>query len=330
MSRSIEIASSPFQEIKSTSFMTIKVRHFLLLVTIILCSCGQKASNPTNTDTDPSSLPDSVKLQLYYDRTDKFEYINGYEYDKSVLAKTEENRDTIKLLNFIKANYGSIEGDNSDFAFTPEIILNSTYGIDFNGDSLLDIFYDGPSGGEPNITEIFLNKGDHYEKVFSENQDISKADFSNNKLNSFILMDPGCCADPEIIERYYSISYDDKKPTFRLDKTIGYLASTEKPQEVIPTPIEFTTAKDNVKLRAECYQLDNVETAIYGIHGNAIGTYNAGATGKALGLKKDKNEVWIYAIMDAENKIDSCDFPAFIEQPTALRGWLLKSDTDLK
>lgn len=310
--------------------MTTRTNYILsILTTVIFCSCGQQKNGIVNNNADHITPTDSAKFEQYFQWSEKIEYIKTYNYDLTVLPKTEKNRDTVLLLNFLKTNYDSVKL-YADFPYQPTDLVKSVYSIDFNGDELLDIIYDGGTGGEQNITQLFLNKGDHYQKIFSGYQDVIKAEFSDNRLTSFILINPGCCADPQIVEYYYSVTYADKKPTFKLDKTIGYLSQTEKPQKQLSSPKKFSIINDNAKLRNDCYKLDNVEHPVYGGNGNVIANYKSGSKGIALGIKKDKNAEWIYAIMDSDNKIDSCDFPTFKEQPTEIRGWLLKKDTDWK
>ncbi len=310
--------------------MTTHINYILtILTTLIFCSCGQQKGDTVTNNIDQTTLTDSAKFEQYFQWTEKVEYIKAYNYDLTVLPTTERNRDTIMLLNFLTANYDSVKL-YEDFPYQPNDLVKSVYAIDFNGDDLLDIIYDGPTGGEQNITQLFLNKGNHYEKVFSGYQDVIKADFSNNRLNSFVLINPGCCADPQIVEYYYSVIYADNIPTFKLGKTIGYLSQTEKPQKQLSSPKVFSVLTDNAKLRSDCYILDNVEHPVYGGRGNAIANYKAGSKGIALGIKKDKNIEWVYAIMNANNIIDSCDFPTFKEQPTEIRGWILKTDIDWK
>lgn len=300
-----------------------------ILTTLLFCSCGQQKNETVDNNADQNAQTDSAKLERYFQWTEKMDYIKAYDYDLSVLPTTEKNRDTVMLFNFLTTNYDSVKL-YADFPYQPTDLVKSIFAIDFNGDNLLDIIYDGPTGGEQNVTQLFLNKGDHYEKVFSGYQDIIKADFSNNRLNSFTLINPGCCADPQIVEYYYSVKYHDNKQTFTLDKTIGYLSQTEKPQRQLSEFKEFVVQTNNAKLRSDCYKFDNVEHPVYGTNGNAIATYKSGSKGKALGMKKDKDVEWIYAIMNSDNKIDSCDFPTFKEQPTELRGWILKTETDWK
>lgn len=301
----------------------IAIYILTIITTVTLCSCGKQKKSDQITQTD------SAKFEQYFLWTEKNEYINAYNQDLSILSKIEKNRDTISLLNFLATNFESVK-PNGDYQFKPADLINYVYGIDFNGDSLLDIIYDGASGGEQNITQLFLNKVNHYQKVFSGYQDIIEAKFTDNRLTSFVLFNPGCCADPQIVEYYYSVKYKANEPAFTLDKTIGYLDHTEKPQTQFNTSKEVTVKYSNAKLRSDCYILDNVEHPQYGSNGNVMATFAIGSKGKALGMKIHKGVEWIYVRMNSDNKIDSCNFDTFKEQPTEIRGWMLKKDITLK
>ncbi|MCX6351396.1 MAG: hypothetical protein NTX03_06015, partial [Bacteroidetes bacterium] len=173
--------------------------HYIYIVLAAAClSCGQNKPKSGNAKCENSNLNDSILLQKYEAFLDKVEYINS-DYDMKVLERIEKSRDTILLENFIKENYDIIK-PYKEFSLIPKELVKYTYAIDFNGDSLLDIFYDGPTGAMPRISQIFLNLGTRYKKVFSEYQDIIKMDFINNKLHSFILNNEGCCADPQIVD----------------------------------------------------------------------------------------------------------------------------------
>jgi hypothetical protein len=300
-----------------------------VLMTVFFCSCGQQKKETVDKEADHQILTDSAKIEQYFQWTSNIDYIKAYEYDLSVLPSLEKNRDTVMLLDFLITNFDIVKLF-TDFPYQPADLVESVYAIDFNGDDMLDIIYNGGSGGEPNITQVFLNKGDHYKKVFAGYQDIIKADYSNNRINSFTLINPGCCADPQIVEYYYSVTYFENEPTFNLDKTIGYLSQTEKPQRLFSETREFAVKTDNSKLRSDCYLLDNVEHPVYGGNGNAIATYNSGSKGIALGIKGDNGVEWIYAILNSNNKINNCDFPSFLEHPTEIRGWILKTDIEWK
>ena len=182
------------------------------------------------------------------------------------------------------------------------------------------------------ITEFFLHRRDHYEKVFSGDQFIDKVDFSNNRLDSFTLLNPGCCADPQFLEYYYSVKYLQDKISFILGKTVGYVLGTQKPQKTLPIADEFSVVSSKANLRSTCYIFDIIDSSAfdYGRNGNLIASYTKGSKGKVLGTRKDKGINWLFVLMDSDHKIENCDYPSFLKQPTEIQGWILQTDTDWK
>jgi len=240
-----------------------------------------------------------------------------------------KNRDTLFLKNFLATYYDSVKFYH-EFPYQPKDLVKFLYAIDFNGDHLLDVFYQGPTGAEPNITQIFLNKGNCYKKVFTGYQDIVQMTFNKDRLVAFRLYNPCCCADPQIVEYNYEITYKRGEPIFSLDKTIGYLYLTEKADNTFNPVQEFAITVEKSNLRKECYFLDDVEHPVNGSRGNITATYGNGAKGKAIGFKKDQENEWIYVLMEPTTKMEHCDFSTFMAQPTYIYGWILKKDTDLK
>jgi hypothetical protein len=299
----------------------------ILLFTAYVFGCNE--SNNSGTGPYNEILTDSAKLYRYLSWTDSAEYLNGYNYNHDFLSHIEINRDTLQLLNFLAVIYDSIK-TYEEFPFTQADLVKFTYALEINGDDLIDVIFDGPTGGEESITKIFLNKGENLELAFTGYQDIMDGDFTGNKLNSFTLINPGCCADPQIIEYFYSVNYSNSMPTFHLDKTVGYLSQTEKPQKTFQNPDKFSTKSVSASLRPECYILDSIEFGVFGENGNLIANYKTGSTGRALGMKIEKGVEWMYVIMDPVHRLDNCQFPTFMEQPTEIKGWILKSETDIK
>jgi len=297
-----------------------KMRNYYLLITltaISVCSNGQNS----NTDTD--------KIVKYFEWTEKIEYLKEPEYNRTILADNEKNRDTLFLQNFMAMNYDSVKLYN-DFPYQPKELVKYLYAIDLNGDNLLDVFYQGPTGGEPNIIQIFLNEGHRYKKVFTGYQDIVNMKFEKDKLVSFRLFNPGCCADPQILEYNYEITYKKDEPIFSLNKSIGYLRLTEKVENSFNPVQKFAITVDKSNLRKECYFFDDAEHPVNGSRGNITATYKRGAKGKAIGFKRDQENEWIYVLMEPTSKIEQCVFSNFMEQPTQIYGWILKKDTNLE
>ncbi len=296
------------------------MRYYYLLIiltAISFCSHGQ------------NSKADTEKIVKYFLWTGKIEYLKVPEYDRKILADYERNRDTLFLQDFIAMYYDSVKL-YKEFPYHPRDLVRFLYAIDFNGDNLLDVIYQGPTGVEPDITQIFLNQGDCYKKIFTGYQDIVRMTFDKNRLVSFGLYNPGCCADPQIVEFNYEIAYKKTEPVFSLDESIGYLYLTEKAENLYDPVLEFAITVDKSNLRKECYFFDDVEHPVNGSRGNITATYRRGAKGKAIGFKIDQENEWIYVLMEPTSKIEQCDFSTFMAQPTHIYGWLLKKDTNLK
>jgi hypothetical protein len=234
------------------------------------------------------------------------------------------------LLQFLNQNFDIVK-PYTNYPYQPKGVLKSTYAIDINDDKLLDIIFEGPMLNGT-ITEIFLNKGDHYEKVFFGHQFIDEVNFSNNKLNSFTLLNPGCCSDMQFLEYYYSVKYLQDTILFTLGKTIGYVLGTQKPQKILPIAKDFSVVSSKSNLRTTCYIYDIFDSSAfdYGRYGNLIASYTKGSKGKVLGAREDKGIEWLFVLMNSDNKIENCDYPSFLKQPTEIKGWILKTDTDWK
>ncbi|TAH09547.1 MAG: hypothetical protein EAZ12_06220 [Sphingobacteriia bacterium] len=299
-----------------------------IFTTLTFCSYGQQTWGTVENKNDLASQTDSAKLEHYFQWQNSQKSIKQFKYDDQLLLKIEKKRDSLKILQFLTKNYKIIK-PIADFPYKPADLVKYTYAIDLNGDNLLDMVYVGPYSGDYKISQIFLNNDGQYKKVFSGKQEIVKIGFSKKRLNSFTLLNPGCCADPGQVEYNYKVSFSTNKPIFKRTHTIGYYNETEKPLSIFTKTKAFIVKADKAKLRFECYPLD-IEHPFYGMYGNSIASYKSGSKGKAIGFKKENDVDWIYVIMSSKNKIDNCDFSTFKDQPTQIRGWILKTDIEWK
>ncbi len=294
----------------------------------VISSCNDSQKDLDEHPIDSKAISDSIQLVKYGDWWQTIEIIELDKEDKYLLADLEMDRDSLRLLEFLTANLGMVDFYNNQFNYQPDELVKYTYHIDFNGDGLMDIVYHGPTGGEPSVTHFILNHGDKYERLFSGLQDPIHMEFLENRLIAFTLIDPGCCADPQYFETEYSVHYNENIPKFTLDRKVGYLRSTEKPQIELGSARDFTVIADYTKLRENCYTLDDVEDPVTGSNGNAIGIYRKKAKGKVMGIKRDQNRLWLYVLMSKGNKLDSTVFPDFTDPQVEVLGWMIQSDTD--
>ncbi len=313
--------------------MIIKSTFYILTI-LILVSCGQKntneenKSNSTNLTEEEKIKNDSIELDKHYSYYKKTTYENYRQYNTKIVADYEKERDTLSIIDFLESHISKIF-TYEDFPYEPSDLIKHVFLIDINNDGDKDVIYQGPTGGEPNMTVIFLKQDKNYLEVFRQYQDIFEIEFMDEKLNRLALTNPGCCADPQVVDYFYSVSYNDNKPTFKLERTIGYLSGYEKPKNNFSQEKSFTITQDNAKLRNECYELDT-EHPYYGESGNILTTYKKGSTGRAFAEKNENGVFWLYVLMDKKSKFDKNYFPTFKEQPIELYGWIKKNETDLK
>jgi hypothetical protein len=313
----------------------INLKSFVYLSVLgTLVSCGNYYTHEVNENgsrsfvVDQLDNNDSIELVNYLLYTKKYSMENEMEYNTNVIADFEKERDTNSILKFLENNISSIfKSDN--YPFTPSELVEYIYQIDINDDELKDVIYHGPTGGEQNVCVIFLNQNETYLEVFRQFQYIFGMEFTENRVSRISLTNPGCCADPQIIDYYYHVIFKDNKPIFELISTRGYLSGFESPKNKYKNEKKFTIIKDGSKLRNDCYELDS-EHPYYGKNGNALTSYQKGSTGRALSEKNENGMVWVYVLMDKKSFFDDNDFPAFMEQPIELYGWIKKQETDLK
>lgn len=306
---------------------------FFAFLAFFTISCKKENTKNVTTESQNSQNQiqenDSVKMHRYFLWQEKIEKTGYKEYDSLALEKIELPKDLTILNRFIDT-HPDIE-TNYEFEDNPrERLFQHLHIIDINGDAKNDIIYQGYSGGEPQITQIFLNNDNEYEKVFTQYQNIHSLKFENNKLVSFKIANPGCCADPQFVEHQYSVTYNKEKPQFRLDKSVGFYIGMEKVKLKYDKPKDFTIVNHGSRLRVDTYILDNVEHPLYGPEGNVISDFQKGIKGKAIGYKNQDGITWINVLLPIDNAFTDYDYHNQKNIPSYTYGWILKSDTDLK
>ena len=294
-----------------------------------------------STNQDDKIISNSKKLTLAEKKNNdsiEFEKFNFYDNqithgnylhsNTNIITDFEKDRDTILIIGFLKDNISKIF-TFKDFPFQYSELVKFISLIDINNDGLKDVIYQGPNGGESNMTVVFLKQNNNYLEVFRQYQDVFEIEFKDNKISKISLTNPGCCAEPAVVDYFYSVSYSHNKPIFKLETTTGYLSGFEKPNNKFSQEITFVITNENAKLRNQCYELDAVHP-FYGENGNILTTYQKGSRGSAIAEKNENGELWLYVLMDNKVKFNKSDFPIFKEQPIKLYGWIKKNDTDLK
>lgn len=177
--------------------------------------------------------------------------------------------------------------------------------LDFNGDGLDDIVYEGKSGGEPQEVAFILNTGDGFKVVFRETQRINKLDFINHKLTNAYFEDWGCCEDYIDFYKIYHLEYNGADPVFKNTYTTASINSTYYPKKFLKKPIYFLILNDNYKMRLapiidDTTVKDNKIPEMT-IIGNTIDTLNKGTKGRAVAAQSDKTgRVWWLVEVDRD------------------------------
>ena len=203
--------------------------------------------------------------------------------------------------------------------------------LDLNGDKLPDVVFEGESGGEAQLIEIYLNTGKGYKYVFSSGQGIEKIDWRDNRLYRLYIRDWGCCEDQLNTNKIYQLSYDKQDaPKFVQIYQSYFLRETIYPDSMFPTPIRFQVLNDRYKIRFSPAVDDTTKQdwllPSASLRGNNIALLVKGAVGTALGKKTDATgREWWFVEMDEEYypaKSDVLLDADKLEFPTKVLGWV--------
>lgn len=299
---------------------------FSLFLFVSLFASGQQILSAEKQ----KEYDDSVKCAKLAEWQKDKEYIDWDFAAESPIGKLEKLRDEAIISGFFENDSDMTALSMMYLEYSSMFSTANIKMFDFNGDQKPDIYYYGPCGGNVNMTKLYIAKDDHFEKVFEGVQMISEYEFKENRLVSFTLFDPGCCLEMENINFYYIVKYSDDQPEFLRTHTIGAVKTAQKPDTLAEDYLSFSVATDSAALRNECYILDEIPCSPGNYSGTALAYYKKGSTGYLLGTRNEGGVEWVYVIMDVNPGKKHCFYPSFTEQPTQIKGWMLKSDSDLK
>lgn len=298
-----------------------KTKKILYIITVLtfLTSCKKELAQEIPV---PATATDTVKDAAGAEKWEKYEAwqdtkdYRDFELDTMVLERLQTSRDEKLVASFAKAN-------DTLKKFPGDSIPKMLYTIDINGDNRKDIIFHGSSGSEAFITHIYLQGPKGFRAVFSGYQHMSEPVFKNGRLASFVLLNPGCCADTSIEEHHYTVSWDTGAPVFLNKQSFFYVERMQKADRLFGAPKSFSITAARTVTRMDCYLLDFIEDG----PGNETGWFGKGDKGKALGWKHEDGREWLYVLMDPSNKTNKA---LKDERPFYMYGWILKSETDLR
>jgi hypothetical protein len=278
--------------------------HFLFLAL-------QLALTPV-ADTTVDSFPYSIKASPKFD---------WKEYELKVDARYKDS-----VINSLKKFY--------PFYFDSEYAEKKAYPkafhfVHLNGDELPDLVYEGWTGAEGNMVQLYINRQHKMEQVFRDYQHILHWQFTNNCLQSFVLFNSGCCAETVMFERHYTVDASWRcKLILQRAILLGMSVYDNKhtsPEKYFDQPVFFKTTTDEYALRYSPEITNEAPEAIDfdSTKGNIIALYPKGSKGKAWGYKKDNTgREWWLVEMDPRPRLSYKMFYDYDEKPTWYFGWM--------
>jgi hypothetical protein len=256
--------------------------------------------------------------QLIFDR-----YNPEYSFEWSGYEVMEEYEVKLKFVEFVESK-GLLKDERKAFENREEEFRFSIRAVDLNDDNLADIIYQGPYMGEGSIVYIFIQTNSGFEKVFTTQQGIVAVDWQDEKINKLYVKNWGCCADPNLTNSVYQVSYLNSVPTFNLIwQSVELRSFVTKPKQTI-LPIRFEIINEEYRLRANPWIDDITENRFQGITGNTIGILKSGMKGTAYAVAEDESgRVWWYVLIDKEYELDNAYINyEYHEFKPYLLGWI--------
>ena len=181
--------------------------------------------------------------------------------------------------------------------------------IDFNGDGLDDVVFNGHlAGSELLYIVIFINRGESFEKIFTEHQEFHKIVFDNGKATQLYIHNGGCCCDYVLINKIYTIEYTFNQPQIKLISQMRYpnIGIEEYPDCYFERPVKFEVLNDRYNIRLSPVIDDVTESSYCGEirAGNSLGKIKSGSIGYALAEKSDSTgRVWWFVALCSDSEI---------------------------
>ncbi|MCT4646858.1 MAG: hypothetical protein N4A74_17850 [Carboxylicivirga sp.] len=223
-----------------------------------------------------------------------------------------------RLMNKLKSEF-AFYSENDDW---PENYSSEFHFIDLDNDSDYDLIYDGWSGSEPMMVNIFLNRNGDFRLILRQFISIDEIEIIENTLQRMVIHNPGCCG--AIMEHWYTYNFistpDNIKPM--LHDHFTYHCATTKPEKLWDNTVKFKVINSVYTLRITP-EIDNEEYYYPDdSKGNQLKSYTTGDSGIALAEQKDSTgRIWWYVAMDNKEKRNvETDEPDFF--PPKYVGWM--------
>jgi len=276
----------------------------------------------------PSVLFSQIKIKTYTTATDTF-YWKKYEQVKKP-KKLNLKPYTLSSANSVIGSFlsGNLQefpqfADDSIYHRTIKELKKCLYPVDLNGDKLIDIIFTGFSGGESDITRIFLNLGSSFKLVFEDYQYIVSLNFSDKKLIRIKTADVGCCDAYLYFGREYEVRHESGFLDFIKGKQVAEYDRTQRPSDLLQTPIPWESRENSILIRASAALLNEPFNPHLESYGNIIAGYKQKIKGNILAVQKGNNgEEFFYVEIIPDIKPAKSIFYDIEKYPTFIRGWV--------
>jgi len=282
--------------------------HYLIIALHLLCSPSK--------DSTPPLFPYSIKQPPVEFHYKNIEWNLPQRYKDSVIAAFCKKNELFQT----QVN-NHTEGFSASWHF-----------VNLDGDKFPDVIYEGWSGGEGKVLHFYLNQRHGFRQAFVGQQYLIDLHYTAGRVSSFVISDPGCCAEIVEFERHFSVdtSFQCK---LVLQRAIlqGMSVGSDNyatPDGFFPQPVKFRIQQQQYALRytpeivdtlPNSLDLDNRER----INGNIIAIYPAGYKGYAWAYKKDRTgREWWLVEMDPAVFLPFSRYWDYDDKLTHYFGWM--------
>ena len=207
-----------------------------------------------------------------------------FDYNSRINWKDFEVEINLEIKNKFLSKFDSIYNYVKNDEFYGEKYDSMFHFLHLNGDSLIDVIFEGWSGGEPYVCEFYFNTGETFELQFQALQYITQMEIEDKRLKSFKIIDFGCCAEYVHWEKQYEIKND----TINILLKRAKINATIKPENYFKTPKKFIVNNASYFLRFEPeINNDTLYAPYYEGEGNKVAEYFKGDLGIAYAEKSD-------------------------------------------
>lgn len=276
----------------------------------------------------PSVSFTQITIKRYTTATDTF-YWKKYEQvrePKKVNLKHYTVSGANSLIElFLASNLHEFQQFTNDSTkrHTLKELKRCLYAVDLNNDKLADIIFTGFSGGESDITRIFINQGSSFKLVFEDYQYIVSMNFTDNMLTRIKTADVGCCDAYLYFIREFTIRHTSGDLEFIKGKQTAEYSHNQRPAGLLKTPVSWESRENSILIRASAALLNDPFNPDLNTYGNIVAGFKQKIRGTILAVQKGSNgEEFFYVEIFPGFKPEKSIFYDIEKYPTFIRGWV--------